>query len=61
MVWKFVGKKKGKNVRIKVDSSVGKLAELSLLLELGGLLGVLGLLSRQCHVLHARETGQSRK
>ena len=30
-----------RNVRIKVDSSVGKLAELPLLLELGGLLGVL--------------------
>ena len=30
-----------RNVRIKVDSSVGKLAELPLLLELGGLLGIL--------------------
>ena len=30
-----------RNVRIKVDSSVGKLAELPLLLELGGLLSVL--------------------
>lgn len=30
-----------KNVRIKVNSSVGKLAELSSLLELSGLLGVL--------------------
>lgn len=31
----------GKNVRIKVNSSVGKLAELSSLLELCGLLSVL--------------------
>lgn len=33
--------RRGKNIRIKVNSSVGKLAELSSLLELCGLLSVL--------------------
>lgn len=41
---KTKGRKRG-DVRIKIDSSVGKLAELPFLLELGGLLSVLEILS----------------
>lgn len=37
------------NIRVKVNSSVGKLAELSSLLELGGLLSVLRIQS-QSHI-----------
>ena len=48
-VWES-GVRNRKNVLVKVDAAVGKLAEGSSLLELGSLLGVLKHNNRQYHV-----------